>query len=639
MAPVYPPNDPSSGPGESPGGGGEANVQSDWNQTNQSSDDFIKNKPTIPDISVKQDTIDSSNKVAVKTTLDLNNVDNTGDSSKPVSVPQQAAIDLKVNLTDVVNNLTTSSAGKVADARTVKTLKDQLDEISTELDLETKGWTYQDYSAGSITGTSVTLSQNQNGTNSDGSALAFSSSKIVNTTAFILRSDNNKTVLRNGLTGFLNKVRVTAHSGASVNLSHVPNSSAPIRIWYMYSEETSDIKDRVMPPPSLTAKQIDNLSTVFDTKQDKLLAKDYVDASVTDIKTIIDNWGSAATLVGYNYQLHGTYSGADISINDYYNISFSGTDNPTGSPHTILASRAVTLTGSNCTRIKMTNLNIENGLVINGTQGRHYFEKCIIGGLTVSSTTNWISFIDCTFSGSVNINSNFAGAVYFVRCAFGGQALTLNNTVSTQVVLSDCSGLTSIPNNAFKSGLTSLGSGVGEYYLNNVPFGTASTYDVGTGANNVVALDANSKLPPVDASQLLNVPFSGSSIGFHAKTSAHAQSSGTIVFDSVTYNLGSHYNASTGVFTAPKTGVYLFGFTTLLWTLGYSSHVILRKNGSAFDGDGSLGIYGSFNGTYAGQGGSTTVYLTTGDTVDFYLNYFGTNFHSGYTKAFGHFLG
>lgn len=31
--------------------GAEVNVQSDWNQTNTSADDFIKNKPTIPDVS------------------------------------------------------------------------------------------------------------------------------------------------------------------------------------------------------------------------------------------------------------------------------------------------------------------------------------------------------------------------------------------------------------------------------------------------------------------------------------------------------------------------------------------------------------------------------------------------------------
>jgi hypothetical protein len=33
--------------------GAEVNVQSDWNQTDNAQDDFIKNKPTIPDVSGK----------------------------------------------------------------------------------------------------------------------------------------------------------------------------------------------------------------------------------------------------------------------------------------------------------------------------------------------------------------------------------------------------------------------------------------------------------------------------------------------------------------------------------------------------------------------------------------------------------
>jgi len=251
---------------------------------------------------------------------------------------------------------------------------------------------------------------------------------------------------------------------------------------------------------------ISDLESSLNGKEDKIAAKIYVDASDTDIKTVIDNWQSATILSGYNYQLHGNYAGANITIDDYYNISFSGTDNPAGSPHTVFDNRSLTLTGSNCTRIKMTNINVKNGLIVNGTQGRHYFEKCVFGGLTVSSTTNWISFIDCTFSGPITINSNFAGTIYFIRCSFEAQTLTLNNTSSTQIVLSDCSGLSSIPANAFKSGLNVLSSGAGSYYLNNVPLGTASTKNVGTSANNVIALDNNSKLPAIDGSQLTNLP-------------------------------------------------------------------------------------------------------------------------------------
>lgn len=38
-----------------PGGGGGGGVQSDWNQTDTTADDYIKNKPTIPDVSGKAD--------------------------------------------------------------------------------------------------------------------------------------------------------------------------------------------------------------------------------------------------------------------------------------------------------------------------------------------------------------------------------------------------------------------------------------------------------------------------------------------------------------------------------------------------------------------------------------------------------
>lgn len=138
--------------------------------------------------------------------------------------------------------------------------------------LENKRWTYQDFNAGSITGTSVTLTANQRGVNEDGSPLSFDSSKIISSTALILRSDNNKAVQRNGVTGFLGKVKVSAHSGASVTLSHVPNSSAPIRIWYHYLELASNIKNQTAVPPMFTGKQIEDMETIFNSKADTSLA-------------------------------------------------------------------------------------------------------------------------------------------------------------------------------------------------------------------------------------------------------------------------------------------------------------------------------------------------------------------------------
>ena len=85
-------------------------VQSDWDQTDNTEDDYIKNKPTIPTVGdgeLKINASDGSNIVSFKanqntdhaevtlskTHVGLNNVDNTSDTDKPVSTAQQTAID------------------------------------------------------------------------------------------------------------------------------------------------------------------------------------------------------------------------------------------------------------------------------------------------------------------------------------------------------------------------------------------------------------------------------------------------------------------------------------------------------------------------------------------------------------------
>ena len=41
-----------------------------------------------------------------------------------------------------------------------------------------------------------------------------------------------------------------------------------------------------------------------------------------------------------------------------------------------------------------------------------------------------------------------------------------------------------------------------------------------------------------------------------------------LVFDTATFNIGNHFELSTGKFTAPITGIYLFCFKTMLYNMG-----------------------------------------------------------------------
>lgn len=117
---------------------------------------------------------------------------------------------------------------------------------------------------------------------------------------------------------------------------------------------------------------------------------------------------------------------------------------------------------------------------------------------------------------------------------------------------------------------------------------------------------------------------------FQAKKTGHQTSTGTIVFNSVNFNTGNHYNASNGIFTAPSAGVYIFTFSCLLYEMNSSSNAVLYKNGAAYNMS-SMGTYGSFTGTYAGQGASCVMYMNASDTANIHFSYNSTKLHGGYT--------
>lgn len=122
---------------------------------------------------------------------------------------------------------------------------------------------------------------------------------------------------------------------------------------------------------------------------------------------------------------------------------------------------------------------------------------------------------------------------------------------------------------------------------------------------------------------------------FFARDNNYRSTSGELVFSEVLHNIGNHYNASTGRFTAPVTGTYVFSFSTLVYTMGSGSNVVFRKNGSEYS---SAGTYGQFTGSYAGQGATVTAYLSANDYFSAYFTFAGTNLHAGFTLFSGHLV-
>jgi hypothetical protein len=115
-------------------------------------------------------------------------------------------------------------------------------------------------------------------------------------------------------------------------------------------------------------------------------------------------------------------------------------------------------------------------------------------GKRISNVANATQTADAVNKGQLDTAILAAGNVVIPTAPDVGKwlrATALGVWAWTALAWSDISGL-------IQSNISSIAS-----WLN---LGTAATRNVGTGANNIVQLDANAKLPAIDGSQLVNMP-------------------------------------------------------------------------------------------------------------------------------------
>ena len=71
----------------------------------------------------------------------------------------------------------------------------------------------------------------------------------------------------------------------------------------------------------------------------------------------------------------------------------------------------------------------------------------------------------------------------------------------------------------------------------------------------------------IDTSGRVTMPYQPS-FNAYRSTSQAVSGQTTLVFDTTLHNIGSHYNTSSGAFTAPVDGAYVFNFKALLYSMG-----------------------------------------------------------------------
>ena len=228
--------------------------------------------------------------------------------------------------------------------------------------------------------------------------------------------------------------------------------------------------------------------TSLDAVQDKTLYSNsyYVNENVNDIQTVVDAiaGGNGAYAI---YMSAGSYSGSTLTISDAPSgMDIIGPQHPTSAHICELVSRGLTISGASTTRVRMNNINVEGAVLINGTQGRHYFKNVIFdSAVTINnSTANFVTFEQCSFAGGISIASNVTATIYFDRCALGNQFITSSRSGAGSpllTILTECSGVnalqTNLTSNVVLVGRTGFNSGSVVQYQNSDSY----VYDLNNG--------------------------------------------------------------------------------------------------------------------------------------------------------------
>jgi hypothetical protein len=228
--------------------------------------------------------------------------------------------------------------------------------------------------------------------------------------------------------------------------------------------------------------------TSLDTVQSKTLYSNsyYVNEGVNDIQTVVDAiaGGNGAYAI---YMSAGSYSGSTLTISDAPSgMDIIGPQHPTTAHICELVSRGLTISGASTTRVRMNNINVEGALLINGTQGRHYFKNVIFDSTVTinNATANFITFEQCSFAGGISIASNVTATVYFDRCALGNQFVTSSRSGAGSpllTILTECSGVNALQANLTSNvvlvGRTGFNSGSVVQYQNSDSY----VYDLNNG--------------------------------------------------------------------------------------------------------------------------------------------------------------
>jgi hypothetical protein len=331
-----------------------------------------------------------------------------------------------------------------------------------------------------------------------------------------------------------------------------------------------------------------------------------------------------------------TTNGTAFSVSNTTGGTFPSALANTTITGTLFTNGAVTFANSTSNTV---NFNTNGTVVIGSANAFSTGRPLQVGGVLAAGMANAYVVVELDPDPSVNtgfigtrsntavaIKTNDSGKLYVMANGYVGIG---NNTPGTKMHVAGS--ITLDNNQAIRTGDSAswmIGSTNTEITIGSQAAGQGRAIGLYSSSNSTPAIYCSNN-------GIVNMPKQPVFDAY--RTGSFVTGTSVIAFNATNINVGSHYNTSTGYFTAPIAGNYHFFFNAnIQGTTGSNIYISIRKNGAGFGG--AYNTYPGSTSYWFNLAGAWNIALAVNDTVSITMQY-ADNRMDYWNEAAAHFGG